>query len=218
MALRKTGYSQTTADNYLINAATVFTGVKYTAEEGFTGEIHGATSGGVTLTIEQTYRDIEVDGTGHMKLKNNKILEAATATVTANVKEITAEAIRRSLNGIIADVAAAEGPEGYKVIRTKRMLEDSDYLENIAIAGTLSGTNEPVIAILDNALCTSGLELGTEDNNEAVIEQTYEAHASVEQLDRDEFPWRILYPDTSGTTEPTDGTTIDTTGTEVTEQ
>lgn len=212
MALRKTGYTEKTADNYLINSATIFTGVKYSAEEGFTGELHGATSGGVTLTIEQTYRDIEVDSTSHMKLKGNKVLEAATATATANMKEITAETIRRSLNGTIADAEEGEAPSGYKIIRTKRLLEDIDYLENIAIVGTLSGTKEPVIAILDNALCTSGLELGTEDNNEAVIEQTYEAHADHEQLEKDEFPWKILYPDTSGTTTSADGTTTDETG------
>lgn len=212
MALRKTGYTEKTADNYLINSATIFTGVKYSAEEGFTGELHGATAGGVTLTIEQTYRDIEVDSTSHMKLKGNKVLEAATATATANMKEITAETIRRSLNGTIADAEEGEAPAGYKIIRTKRLLEDIDYLENIAIVGTLSGTKEPVIAILDNALCTSGLELGTEDNNEAVIEQTYEAHADHEQLEKDEFPWKILYPDTSGTTTSAEGTTTDETG------
>ena len=33
----------------------------------------------------------------------------------------------------------------------------------MAIVGTLSGTNEPVIFILDNVFCTSGLELGMED-------------------------------------------------------
>ena len=64
----------------------------------------------------------------------------------------------------------------------------------MAVVGTLSGTNEPVIAILDNVLCTSGFEGATEDNSEMVIEQVYEAHATVEQLDADEFPWRILYP------------------------
>ena len=147
-----------------------------------------------------------------MKLKGNKVLEAATATATANIKEITAETIRRSLNGTIADAEEGEAPAGYKVIRTKRLLEDIDYLENIAIVGTLSGTKEPVIAILDNALCTSGLELDTEDNNEAVIEQTYEAHADHEQLEKDEFPWKILYPDTSGTTTSAEGTTTDETG------
>lgn len=194
MALKKTGYSKETSKNYLINAATVFTGVKYSAVGGFTGTLHGATSGGVTVTVEQNYRDVEIDGTSHTKVKGNKVLESATATMTANMKEITAETIRRSLNGVIADATALEGPAGYKVIRTKRYLEDSDYIDNIAVVGTLSGTDEPVIIILDNAISTSGLELSTEDNGEAVIEQTYEAHSSAEQLDADEFPWRVLFP------------------------
>lgn len=196
--LRKTGYTNKTSKRYIINAATVYTGLKF--EDGkFTGDLHGATSGGVTLTIEQEYRDIEVDGTGHVKVKDNKVLESANATVTANMKEITAETIRRSLNGSIADASAEEAPEGYKVIRSKRYLEDKDYLENIAIAGRLSGTNEPVIAVLDNALCTSGLEVAMEDNNEAVIEQVYEAHATEEQLNADELPWRIYYPNVDKT-------------------
>lgn len=193
--LRKTGYSDKTSKRYVINAATIYTGVEYKVDGGFTGDLMGATSGGVTLNIEQEYRDIEVDGTGHVKVKGNKVLESANGTVTANMKEITAETIRRSLNGSIKEVTDAEAPIGYKLIESKRYVEDSDYIENIAVVGRLSGTSQPVIAILDNALCTSGLELGTEDNDEAVIEQVYEAHASVEQLNADEMPWRIYYPD-----------------------
>lgn len=195
MALKKTGYSNTTSKNYLINAATIYTGVKYDDVAGeFTGTLHGATSGGVTLTVEQSYRDIEIDGTSHMKVKGNKVLESATATVTANMKELTAENIRKSLNGTIREAGVGEASVGYQVIETKRYLEDGDYIENMAIVGTLSGTDKPVIAILDNAISTGGLELGTEDNNEAVVEQTYEAHATVEQLDADQYPWRILFP------------------------
>ena len=194
MALKKTGYTSTTAKNYVINAATVYTGVTYAEGDGFTGTLHGATSGGVTVTIEQTYRDIEIDGTSHMKVVGNKVLEAATATATANMKEITAEIIRQSLNGTLATAEATDAPTGYKVITTKRQVEDTDYIDNMAIVGTLSGTDKPVIIILDNVLCTSGLELATEDNGEAIIEQTYEAHATVEQLDADEYPWRILFP------------------------
>lgn len=194
MALRKTGYTNKTSERYIINAATIYTGVEFKDGE-FTGDLMGATSGGVTLTIEQEYRDIEVDGTGHVKVKGNKVLESATATATGNMKEITAETIRRSLNGSLAEASADEAPSGYKVIKSKRYLEHEDYLKNIAVVGRLSGTDKPVIAILDNALCTSGLELGTEDNNEAVIEQTYEAHATEEQLFADEMPWRIYYPD-----------------------
>lgn len=194
MALAKTGYTSATAKNYVVNAATVYTGVSYTAEGGFTGTLHGATSGGVTVTIEQAYRDVEVDGTGHMKVKGNKRLESATASATANMKEITAETIRKSLNGTIANAAVDEAPTGYKIITTKRDVADADYTSNMAIVGTLSGTNQPVIFILDNVFCTSGLELGMEDNTEAVIEQVYEAHATVEQLQADEYPWKILFP------------------------
>ena len=194
MALAKTGYTSTTSKSYIVNAATVYTGVTYAEGGGFTGTLHGATSGGVTVTIEQTYRDVEVDGTSHMKVVGNKVLEAATATATANMKEITTEIIRQSLNGTLATAEATDAPTGYKVITTKRQVEDTDYIDNMAIVGTLSGTDKPVIIILDNVLCTSGLELSTEDNGEAIIEQTYEAHATVEQLDADEYPWRILFP------------------------
>ena len=194
MVLKKTGYTSTTSKSYIINAATVYTGVTYAELTGFAGTLHGATSGGVTLTIEQNYRDIEIDGTSHMKVKGNKVLESANGTITANMKEITAETIRKSLNGLLETAAVTDAPTGYKVITTKRAVEDADYLVNMAVVGTLSGTDEPVIAILDNVLCTSGLELGTEDNGEAVIEQTYEAHATAEQLDADEYPWRILFP------------------------
>ena len=46
MALAKTGYTSTTSKTYVINAATVFTGVTYDSVGGaFTGTLHGATSG-----------------------------------------------------------------------------------------------------------------------------------------------------------------------------
>lgn len=194
MAFKKTGYSSTTAKQYLINAATVYTEVTYEKLSGFTGTLHGATSGGVTVTIEQSYRDIDVDGTSHTKVKGNKVLESAFASATVNLKEITAESIRQSLNGEVTTADASVAPTGYKVITTKRYVEDTDYVANMAIVGTLSGTNEPVIVILDNVISTGGLEIATEDNNETVIEQTFEAHASVDQLDADEFPWKILFP------------------------
>lgn len=194
MALKKTGYTSTTSKNYVVNAATIYTGVTYDETDGFTGELHGATSGGVSVLIEQTYRDIEVDGTSHMKVKGNKVLEAANGTVTANMKEITAESIRKTLNGTIRAANTGEAPENYMVVQSKRNVDDDDYVDNIAVVGTLSGTNEPIVIILDNALCTSGAELSTEDNAEAVMEQVYEAHATEEQLDADEFPWRIMFP------------------------
>lgn len=193
MALKKVAYTETTADNYIVDAAVVYTNVTYdSAADEFTGTYHGATSGGVTVNLEQTYRKIEVDGTSHMSVKGDKVLESAIGTATVNLKEITAEAIKQSLNGTLTD--ATNAPSGYKSIKSKRYIEDSDYISNMAIVGKKSGSNDPIIIIFDNVLSTGGLELATEDNNEAIIEQTFEAHASIDQLEKDELPWEILYP------------------------
>lgn len=194
MALKKTGYTEKTSERYLVDAAVVYTDV--TLESGgteFTGTLHGATSGGVSVLIEQAYRNVEIDGTSHTRVKGNKVLESAVSTATVNLKEITAEAIKQSLNGALEE-SGANAPAGYKEITTKRYVENEDYISNMAIVGKISGTDKPIIIILDNVLSTGGLEIATEDNGETVIEQTFEAHATHEQLEADEFPWKILYP------------------------
>lgn len=198
MALPKTGYTKKTTENFIIDAATIFTDFEYSAEGGFTGTPLGATSGGVTVNIEQTYRKPEVDGTYIMDVVGLQFMESATATVTANLKELTAENLRRSLNGTIKEADTEDAPAGYKVIKTKRYVEEADYIPTIAVVGIHNGTKKPVIFQLDNGLVTSPLEMATEDNNEATVEQTITAHASYEQLAADEFPWKILFPDTVG--------------------
>ena len=196
MALAKTGYTATTPDNFIIDAATVFTDFAYAEIGGFTGTPLGATSGGVAVNIEQTYRKPEVDGTYITDVVGLKVMESATCNVTINLKEITAETLRRALNGTLAAADVAEAPVGYSKITTKRYVESTDYIPTIAVVGTHSGTKLPIIFVLDNGLVTSALELSTEDNNESVIEQVITAHASYAQLAADEFPWAIYYPST----------------------
>jgi hypothetical protein len=58
----------------------------------------------------------------------------------------------------------------------------------------MSGTNDPIIVIIDNALCTSGLDFDTKDNEEAVISMTFEAHAAEGQVESLELPCRIYFP------------------------
>lgn len=196
MALATKGYTENTPKHYLIDSATVFKNVTYTALDGFAGTLIGATEGGVTVTIEQNYRAPEVDGTAHLQglVKGNIVLESAKAQVVINLKELTAENLRGSLNGTMVDALSTEAPVGYKKITTKRAVASGDYLTNIAVVGTLAGSAEPVIFIIDNPLNTNGVEVETQDNGEAVIELTYVAHATAAQVAADEFPWRILFP------------------------
>ncbi|MFA6719479.1 MAG: hypothetical protein WCS15_10400 [Prevotella sp.] len=204
MALTTNSFGKDSPKNFLINSAAIYTNVKYAAEGGFTGTKLGATNGGVTVKIENSYRKMEVDGTSVMDVKGLEVLESATATATAKLKEFTAEKIKQALNGTLRAATEAEAPAGAQIVESKLMVEDTDYIDNIGIVGRLSGNKEPIIFILDNVLATNGIEVETEDASEAVIEQEYKAHASFEQLEADQFPWRIIFPAATKTTAGTE--------------
>lgn len=73
-------------------------------------------------------------------------------------------------------------------------VEDGDYLQNIAFVGkTLGGKN--IIVIMDNALCTSGLESNGENKKEGVGTYTFACHADLDS-DLDTLPYHIYYPKT----------------------
>ncbi|WP_423986830.1 hypothetical protein, partial [Klebsiella michiganensis] len=131
-------------------------------KEEFTGIPMGATSGGVEIKTELSYRKVEVDGAYIMDVVGLNVLESATATMKANLIELTAENLRRSLNATMTDATTDEAPAGYKIIKPKRYLEEGDYIPNMAVVGIHNGTKQPIIVALDNGLVKSGLEIKTE--------------------------------------------------------
>ncbi|MBR8646344.1 hypothetical protein KEH51_29150 [[Brevibacterium] frigoritolerans] len=81
-------------------------------------------SGGVEIKTELSYRKVEVDGAYIMDVVGLNVLESATATMKANLIELTAENLRRSLNATMTDATTDEAPAGYKIIKPKRYLEE----------------------------------------------------------------------------------------------
>ncbi|WP_449456136.1 hypothetical protein [Streptococcus suis] len=192
--VKKTGYTKNTPKSYIVNAGAVYKNLTWNTEsQKWEGELFGATSGGNKLTIEQNYRQIEVDGVFTAAV-GQKVLESQGAKLEINAKELTAENIRMAINGVIEQGDGQKAPATSKVITAKGELKKTDYIANLGLVGNLSGTNEPIIVILDNALCVSGLEFETKDNDEAVITMTFEAHANEEQIDDLTLPCRIIYP------------------------
>ncbi|MFU1594044.1 hypothetical protein [Streptococcus dysgalactiae] len=195
--VKRTGYTKNTPKSYLINAGAVYKNLAWNQEQTqWEGELLGATSDGNKLKIEQKYRTIEVDGV-FVPAVGQKVLESQSASLEINMKELTAENLRLAINGSLGTGDGKTSPADYKVIGGKGKLENTDYITNIGLVATLSGTNKPVIVILDNALCTSGLEFDTKDNDEAVVTMTFEAHANEEQIDDLTLPCRIYYPEVS---------------------
>lgn len=190
----RTGYTKKTPKHYLINAGAIYTNLKWNkTSQKWEGERLGATSDGNKLTIELTYRTVEVDGV-YTDAKGQKLLQKQTAKLETNVKELTAENIKLAINGSLETGDGETAPADYKVISGKGKLEDSDYIENIGIVGTVSGSDNPIIVILDNALCTSGLDAEFKDDDEAVVAMTFEAHADADQVADLTLPCRIYYP------------------------
>lgn len=191
--IKKTGITQETAKSFVINAGAIYTDLTYTEGTGWEGNRLGATAGGNALVITNDIREIEIDG-AFSKYVGQKVLTASNATLTTNVKEITANVIKTAILGKVTATSGVDEPTAYDLIEGKGKIEASDYLTNIGLVGEISGTNEPVIIILDNALCTSGLNITTGDNAEAVVAMIFEAHADADQLEDRTLPARIYMP------------------------
>lgn len=190
------GVTQDTAKNIQFGAGTIHRGLKYTEGKwNFANSIVGATSGGSHLTITPEYTSIAIDGV-HVEVKGlTKKKTGVKAQLDVNWAELSADIIKTALN-------AAENTEGgvddYTLLEDKPDIVEGDYWDNIAFVGkTLDGRN--IIAILDNALCTNGLDLQGKDKSQGVISTTHECTADLSdgETDYDTLPYHIYYPKTA---------------------
>lgn len=154
----------------------------------------GATAGGGSFAAVPTIRRVEVDGVKGAT-KGFEALDEWVVTMTANVKEITADAIQLALatgSSTATKSPASAEPNNYNKVTAANELADANYLTNITWIGRLSGSNQPVIIVMKNALCTNGLTLTTADKAEGVIAMTFTGHYDPANLDA--VPFEIYYP------------------------
>lgn len=184
----KTGVSANTPKNILFGAGTIHKGLKYTTNTwNFANSIVGATSGGSKLSIIPEVTKVEVDG-ALVAAKGLSVKTGETATMEINFIELTEDIIKSATLG----QAGTSDDTNYNVIVPKADIQEGDYWENIAFVGkTLNGEN--IIAILENAICTSGFEQEGKNKEGAVGKYTFECHAELTG-DLDTLPWKIYYP------------------------
>lgn len=186
------GFTEATAENLLLDAGAFFVNYEVdtdTFETAVTGgKLLGATRGGGNFTATPTIRKIEVDGVKG-DAKGLKVIDEWVVNITANVLEVTKDALAKALTA--SEVDETTNAE-YDIIKAKNYIELTDYIDNITWVGKLSGTAEPVIIQVLNAINTQGLTLQTQDKNEAVIAMTFTGHYDAEELDNP--PFAIFYP------------------------
>lgn len=148
----------------------------------------GATNGGNKLSIIPEITPIEVDGAVvEIKGLNQKTGEKGELTV--NLAQHTVESLKRAIVGKEVDSLI----KGYTQIETKSLIELSDYLDNIAFVGTMTDGTE-IIAIMENAICSSGLELDNKNKETSVCATTFKATADFAGGVFDKLPIYIFYP------------------------
>ncbi len=187
-ATGKTGVSAKTPENILFGAGTIHKNLKYSTNTwNFDESIIGATSGGSKLSITPEVTTVELDG-ALVKAKGLDVKTGETATMEINFAELNKDILKVATMG----KAGTSVDNNYDVIESKESIEEGDYFENIAFVGkTLDGRN--VIVILDNALCTSGMELEGKNKEAGVIALTFESYAALDSS-LDKLPWHIYYP------------------------
>lgn len=188
-----TGFNANTAKKLLLDAGAFVKDFEPATDTWDTikdTKVIGATQGGGSFSAVPTIRRIEIDGVKGAA-KGLEALDEWVVTITANVKEVSADTLTLALAG--AKSEDAETPEGYKKITAKNEIALTDYLTNIAWIGKLSGSDKPVIIVVKNALCTNGLSLTMADKAEGVITLTFTGHYDPAELDSP--PFEIYYPE-----------------------
>lgn len=193
---RKSGITERTTKALLLNACVLYKDLMYdkTAKK-WQGELLGATSGGTKIIINSEFQDIDVDG-AIVKVVGLTQKQGETGSIEASLIEVTPDNLKMAVIGKDGE----SDIEGYTLIETKALLEKSDYIGNIAAIGTLSGNGRSIIVIMENMLCTSGLEIETKNKENAVMKVTFECNAAFDG-EHDTLPIHIYYPD-EGTAAP----------------
>lgn len=184
----RNGITADTPKRILFGAGTIHKGLKYSSTWNFEESLVGATNGGSKLSIVPELYDVPLDG-ANVAVKGLKVKNGETATLEVNFAEITEDIIKAATIGKTGTATDTT----YNLIESKADIAVGDYWENVAFVGkTLEGKN--IIAILENALITSGMETEGKNKESAVGTYTFACHAAADADSFDTLPWKIYYP------------------------
>jgi hypothetical protein len=189
MARRKTsGLTTETVNRFVVNAGAVYINLGLPDEK-----LIGATRDGVTFTIEQDIAEIEVDGSPGPFMGGRRILEVRPRIETT-LLEMTAENFKLAIAGADSADFTDEGATAptHNAITRNRGIAVSDYIANVAVVGTLSGSNENFIGIIYNALQDGEISLESADSGEAGLGVTFTGHFDPSNMEQE--PWEIRIP------------------------
>ncbi|SDY23220.1 hypothetical protein [Thermoactinomyces sp. DSM 45892] len=191
MAHQTHGITTETVHNMILDAGAIYLNYAEPDEK-----LLGATSGGNSFTVEREVKVIEIDG-AKGKVKGARRITEENASLTINLLEMSPENFKLMLTAAdIEDVLDKDGTTKIaKKIKPRGQILDSDYMKNVALVSTVSGSNRPCVIVLYNVLADDELEIELEDKEEGKPEVVLSAHYDPAHIT--EPPYEIHYPEVS---------------------
>lgn len=173
----------------MLGAGTIYKNLAWDeTKNAWSGTVFGATSGGNKFTLTPNITVVDVDG-ATVDTKGLTQKQGETAQLDINLVEISPESLKLAM---IGEEVTSEAT-GFTKLATKSVIADEDYIDNIAFVG-FRADDTPIIIIMENALCTSGLELSGANKEATVIPVTFKPYADNEGDIFDRLPVYIYYP------------------------
>jgi hypothetical protein len=176
------GFTPSTPNNLQIDAGAVYKNYGLSTEA-----LIGATSGGNEFAIAIKTRDVKVDGLKGTVKGLTRII-STDVTLKVNMLELTTDILKMALMGVV-DISINAN---YDTITGKTEIALTDYIDNIAIVGRLSGSLQPVIIILKNVLSSDGIKFSNKDAVDNILPITFTA--SIDPSTPTISPYEIRYP------------------------
>lgn len=186
---RISGATTKSASRFVVDAGALYRNYGLADEDPI-----GATQEGATFTVEQTVREVPVDGF-RGPMRGARRVSSEMARISANIMEMTTDNLTEIITGseVSEHTEAGAGEKTHnEVQRTSDIPKDGDYLQNIALVARVQGSDKPAVFILYDALSDGGLEVETTDENEATLGVQFTAH--FDPADPDTSPWAIRFP------------------------
>lgn len=181
---RQHGITANTANRLVLDSGALY--VNY--DEGGQALI-GATRGGAVFTIEQEVREIPLDG-ALGPVKNLRRITRSMPRLTFTLMEFTLTDLKRFL----PSSASVTNGNWDDITRNTSAIASGQYLTNVALVAEVSGTSNPVICKVKNALFTAAFALTTVDKDEGNL--PLEAVGHYLDTDLDTEPWEVRWPNT----------------------
>lgn len=191
------GFTTETAESILLDAGAFFKNFNVDTDTFATakaaGKLIGATSGGGEFNATPETRQIEIDGVKG-RAKGLTVIDSWEVYLKGTFVEMKPELLKLALGAADSSTVTTTTSEvkGDTLIEARNNIELTDYIDNITWVGTISGSDDPVIIQVFNALATDGLALTVADKANATVEATF--YGSYSQDDLDTPPFKIYYP------------------------